>query len=86
MVPVRILLERFKRLTRPNILVREKTSVIIQEEVSVKIDDKKIFLRNGVIYVDTHDPIVKSEIFLKKRKILGRIQEELGERGVFDIK
>lgn len=79
-------LDKFKKFGKPDILVREKTAEIIKKEIGVDIDNKKIKLRDCVIYVETHDHILKSEIFLKKRKILSFLQDFCSDKNIKDIK
>lgn len=79
-------LEKFKKFGKPDILVREKTAEIIKKEIGIDIDNKKIKLREGVIYIETHDHLLKSEVFLKKRKILTFIQDLFKDKNIRDIK
>ena len=79
-------LEKFKKFGKPDILVREKTAEIIKKGIGIDIDNKKIKLREGVIYIETHDHLLKSEVFLKKRKILTFIQDLFKDKNIRDIK
>lgn len=74
-----------KRFKRPDILVREKTVEIIKKEIGVDIDIKKIKVRECVITIDTFDPILKSEIFIRKNVILEAIRESV-DKNIKDIR
>ncbi|MEI6296764.1 MAG: hypothetical protein WCO84_03915 [bacterium] len=86
MLQIGTLLERFKRFSKPDILVREKTCQIIEEELGIKLDDKKISFKNGTICVSTYNHVLKSEIFIKKGRILRRIQDSMADKNILDIR
>lgn len=49
---------------------------IIEEETSIKIEKKDIILNNNIIKIKTNN-YIKTEIFLKKEKIIKKIEEEI---------
>lgn len=65
-------LDKFKRLLK---YTKEEKRVIIRvirEAVGVEIDEPDIKIRNKVIYIKT-TPQAKSEIFIRKQKLLEQI-------------
>lgn len=79
MVELKDLLGRLR-----NILVgeEEKKEVIrsaISSIINTEISSDDIKVKNGTIYLNIK-PIYKNEIFLKKEKILSKIEEMLGNK------
>lgn len=67
-------LQKFKRLISSN---EEKTKIISEEIfkiTSIQIPTNDIVLREGTIIINTK-PIIKSEVFIKKEKIIKAIKE-----------
>jgi len=86
MEKISIFLNKLKKFSRPDILTREKTAEIIEEETGFKITEKDVFIRNRTIFLKIHNSVLKNEIYLKKEKILKKIQDLSGNKNVLDIK
>ena len=80
------LLERFKRFSRPNIQIREAVSKAIKSEIGADVSEKDISVKGGVVYIKTHNSILKNELYLKKQNILANVQNVCGSKSVNDIK
>lgn len=75
-----------KRFERPDILIREKTAQITKQEIGADVDVKKIKVRDGIISIETYDYIFKSQLAIKKERILAKLQELFPDKYVTDIK
>lgn len=77
--------KKFDHLRIPNETVRKATAQVIQDEMGIEIDLKTIQFKNGCISI-TADPLVKSELFLRKTTLLKKIRELSEGKGVIDIR
>ena len=78
-------LEKFQQLTLPNEKIRKTISGVIEEELQTQIDFKDILVSNKIAYIKGGSNL-KSEIFQKKEKILGKIEQYSGKKQIIDIK
>ena len=78
-------LEKFKKLALPNETVRRSIAQIIQEELKEPLEIKDISVNKNIAYI-RGGSVLKSEIFLKKRKILNKIEEVTGKKDILDIR
>ena len=78
-------LEKFSKLTLPNETIRKSIAEIIKEELREIIEIKDISINKNVAYVRGGSGL-KSEIFLKKNKILQKIEEVAGKKEIIDIR
>jgi hypothetical protein len=62
-------LEKFKVLSQSKFFLRNSVAEAIKEVCDIEIDPKKIEVKNYVARVN-EKPIIKTEIFIKKVKIL----------------
>ena len=62
-------LEKFKKFSQSRDFLRNSVAESIKEICNIEIDPKKIEVKDGVARISER-PIIKSEIFLKKTKIL----------------
>jgi len=76
-------LEKFKKFSQSRDFLRNTVAEAIQEVCKITIDTKKIEVKDGVARISER-PIIKSEIFLKKIKIL-EILKKKTENKVNDI-
>lgn len=76
---------KFNNKAVEEILKREKISSVIKKIANISIDIKDINISNGEIKLKISS-IEKSEIFIKKKKILDTIKEELKGLRIIDIK
>lgn len=80
------LLERFKRFSRPNIEIREAVSKAIKSEIGADVPEKEIYVKGGIVYIKTHNSILKNELYLKKHRILDLVLNSCGPKSISDIK
>ncbi len=85
MEKINTLLERFKKITIPNEAERRSLAEIILEETKIEIEIKDISIKNYIAYIKSSGG-VKSEIFIKKRKILDKLNQNKNPKIVVDIR
>jgi len=68
-------LEKFKKFSQSRDFLRNSVAESVKEICGIEIDPKKIEVKDGVARISER-PIVKSEIFLKKAKILEKLKEK----------
>ena len=83
MIPLHQILSRFKGLTNTEKIKKQQIAAIIST-YNIPIGTKQIVLNKKIIQLTTA-PIIKTEIFLKKEKILAHINRELGEDSFLNI-
>lgn len=62
-------LEKFKKFSLSRNFLRNSVAEAVKEVCNIEINPKKIDINNGIARISER-PIIKSEIFLKKSKIL----------------
>lgn len=81
-------LEKFTVLSTSRNYLRESVVSSIKEVCGFDIDQSKIDEKEGIIRISER-PIIKSEIFLKKQKILKALEQKISISGhskkIFDI-
>lgn len=65
-------LDKFKNIGLKEILLKENIVKTIKEKIGVEISVKDITLKNNVITIKM-SPLLRSEVFMKKKKILDEI-------------
>ena len=78
-------LEKFSKLTLPNETIRKSIAEIIKEELREIIEIKDISINKNVAYIKGGSGL-KSEVFLKKNKILQKIEKITGKKEIVDIR
>jgi hypothetical protein len=76
-------LEKFTRLSMTRGFLKESVVASVKEICGIDIDKNKIDEKDGIIRINER-PIIKSEIFLKKTKIIESLEKKIGEK-VTDI-
>ena len=76
-------LEKFKVMSNSRDFLRNAVAEAIQEICNIEINPKNIVVKEGVARVNER-PIIKSEIFLKKTKILEFVNKKV-EVKIIDI-
>jgi len=79
MEQISFFLAKFKNLGLDDALAREAFIEIINKTLGVKLDQKSVRLKDGTFFVSAH-PGIKSELFLKREKILESLSKTLGEK------
>ena len=72
-------LEKFKAMSCSRDFVRNSLAEAIKQICHIEIDPKKIDIKDGLARINER-PIIKSEIFIKKDKILKSLSEEVFEK------
>jgi hypothetical protein len=78
-------LDKFKNLAVPNESIRKDVAGIIKNEIGIDLEIKDISIKNMVAYIKGGSA-VKSEIFLRKKKILEKIKEADKNNEIVDIR
>ncbi len=76
-------LEKFKVIGNSRNFLRDSVAASIKELTGIDIDPKKIDIKDGIARVN-EKTIIKSEIFLKKVKILDAVNSKV-EKKITDI-
>lgn len=77
-------LEKFKNLLGNKVFI-ESCCENVFKELNLPISKKDFDVVGGVIRLKSKNPVMKSELKLKKNKILKSVNLCLGKEGVFDI-
>lgn len=85
MLKINNYLEKFKNISVPSEGVRKDVSQAIKDEIGLELEVKNISIKNMVIYVKC-DSSAKSEIFLRKNKILDRLKKAKKNEEILDIR
>jgi hypothetical protein len=73
MKTVALFLDKFKRLTPPDKVVKEKTIIAVQEVVGIKLKHNEVSVFGDRVYINTN-PAARMEIFIHKKHILDKIK------------
>jgi hypothetical protein len=73
-------LKRFSKLIPLERISREACNSVVRDELGISLHPRAVSLRRSVITIAT-DPLVKSEILMRKRVILKRINDLLAVYG-----
>jgi acetylglutamate synthase len=76
-------LEKFKVIGNSRNFIRDSVAANIKEITGIDIDPKKIDIKDGIVRVN-EKTIIKSEIFLKKARILDAVNSKV-EKKIVDI-
>ena len=85
MFNIQTFLERFKKITPPDAELRTHLSRAIKEVVGVDVAEVNIQIKNNIANLKIK-PLYKSEIFIKKEKILAMMEKEIGKKILNDIR
>lgn len=69
-------MEKFKNITPPDKFVKDVFIGVVKDAVNIELEKDNLDVRNGTIFISI-DPIIKSEIFLKKTEIMKNLTEKL---------
>lgn len=73
---IKLFLTKFKNYLPPAIALQRLAREVIKQETGIDLKAEEIKLTNFTLYIKTR-PAAKSEIFLKREKILERLGEKL---------
>jgi hypothetical protein len=68
-------LEKFREMSLSRGFLKTAVLEVIKEVCKIDIDPKKIEVKGGIVRIN-EKPIIKTEIFLKKTKILNILNEK----------
>ncbi len=75
-------LEKFKVISQSRDFLRDSVAESVKEICNIEIDPKNIVVKNGTARINER-PIIKSEFFLKKTKILENLKKKTEK--IFEI-
>ena len=78
MIEIKDLLNKLNNILLSNEGKKNSIAEAIFEVVGVKINPKKIEIKNNIVYLDVK-PIYKNEIFLKQEQIFSKLKEIFGK-------
>jgi len=78
-------LKKFTAFVPKESLFIKKLQTILQEETGAFVDESRIRITGGTIFIETPGAL-KSEIFLKKEAILEKAKQVSGGRKIKDIR
>lgn len=76
-------LEKFKILKNSKFFLRDLVVEGVKKITNIEIDPKKVDVKDGLVRI-SEKPIIKSEIFIKKAKILEEINSKTDKK-IVDI-
>lgn len=78
-------LDKFKKIIYQKEEIKNIIKEIISNEISYKIEDNSLVIKNGYIYI-YGSPILRNEIIMRKKQILLKTKEALPNNNFLDIK
>lgn len=85
MIEIKDLLARFEKILTGGEIKKELIVDIVAEITGVIIKKEDLKLQNGVLYLNIK-PIYKNEIFIKKEKLLSRLESAFGQKAPKDVR
>ncbi|MFA4890204.1 MAG: hypothetical protein WC587_01025 [Candidatus Paceibacterota bacterium] len=79
-------LEKFKNLKPPKKFTQDETIKIINDILGISLKDGDIEQKGMALFIKSKNPAMKSEIFLRKNKILEDLSKKLGHKAPKDIR
>ncbi len=81
---VRLDLAKFKDLRPVDDVLKEALQYVIKQLLGVLIDKKNITVQKWTVYFKV-PAALKSEIFIHREKILEKLEQELGRKGIKQV-
>lgn len=78
-------LDKFTSALSDGRALKDSIVKVIYTVCGVNLDLKTVDVRDGAVYINA-TPIIKNEIFLKKQRILDKLEIELGSRKITEIR
>lgn len=79
-------LKKFSNLTLPDETLKKAFIALVEKELGITLQRDQVIIKHKVITVLNVASGLKSELFLRKQKLLTRLQEELGAVAPEDIR
>lgn len=76
---------RYKRLTPPDMVIRDSVVVLLEEHLSYTISRGDVEVRGRVVFVNC-PALVKNEIFLRKEEFILKLSESISPHQIDDIR
>jgi len=77
--------DKYKNIAPPDVVIRDSVVLLFDEYFSFPITREQVKVRSGVVYIDCPS-LVKSEVFLNKKKILDELLRRVSPHRVRDIR
>ncbi len=84
MFNVSLYLEKFKTLGLAEHTAKDALILVLQKSIGVAIEKKDVEYKNGKFQIRT-EPIIKSQIYIKKNEILESLSKEL-RKNIADVR
>jgi len=78
-------LDKFRKLIFQKEELNNLVVGVISKEINFQVENKKVKIKNGVIFVEG-SPVLRSEIMIHKKQILDQLEKVLPQNKFQDIK
>jgi hypothetical protein len=68
-----------------NLELKKVVLAVLSTNFNSNLDEKSISFKNGVLTIKTN-PTIKTELFIKKNRLIKEMNSRLGENLIFDIR
>lgn len=79
------LLERYKRMTPPDVLIRDSVVTLFEKRFSYAISRSEVRVQSRVVFVDCPS-LLKNEISLNKKELLSELLKMISPHEIDDIR
>ncbi len=86
MNPLASFLERFQKLLTFPGQVKKPVLECMEKISKIKLTEKDIDVKEGIIYLRLQHPAIKNEIFMRKNLILAELRSCVGAKAPYDIR
>ncbi|MDZ7726539.1 MAG: hypothetical protein U5L75_03090 [Candidatus Campbellbacteria bacterium] len=78
-------LARYKRLTPPNMAIRDSVVSLLESRLSYEISREQVKVRGRIVYINCPS-IVKSEILFNKKELIEELLKNISPHVIDDIR
>ena len=78
-------LQKIAQLSLPDDSLKRLLLEILAEDLKIKLDRRQLKIRQGVVTIEA-SPLIKSEIFIAKTKIITKLKTVLGPKAPIDLR
>ncbi|MDQ3076607.1 MAG: hypothetical protein M3Q63_00920 [bacterium] len=86
MNPLQNFLDRFQKLLTYPGQVKKPILECLEKISKIKLTEKDIDVKEGIIYLRLQHPAIKNEIFMRKNLILAELRDCVGAKAPYDIR
>lgn len=79
------LLERYKRITPPDVVIRDSVVVLLEKRLSFAISRSDVEVRGRVVYIKC-PALIKNELLLNKKELMDELLLSISPHVVDDIR